>query len=96
MLGYDMPVALRRRTARGLVERCSLQRLALMPDSCRTVDIARSLLTIGTPEFIARWYANEGPCPDVVRLNAYQEVFHVGGKREAVKLHHEGGDVVQP
>jgi hypothetical protein len=31
----------------------------------------------------------------VVTLYACQEVFHVGGKRVTVKLHHEGGDVVQ-
>jgi hypothetical protein len=69
----------------------SIQIAGRMPDPCRSVDIARSLLTIEPPEFIARWYSYEGPCPDVETPYAYQEVFHVGGKRETVKLHHEGG-----
>ncbi len=55
------------------------------------MDITRSLLTIEPPEFIARWYTYEGPCPDVVTPYAYQEVFRIGAKRETVKLHHEGG-----
>jgi len=62
------------------------------PDPCHSVDLERSLLTIEPPEFIARWYAHSGPCPDVVTPYAYQEVFFVGGKRETVKLHHADGD----
>jgi|SRR5215204_6218864 len=67
-----------------------------MPDPCRSVDISRSLLTVEPPEFIARWYQYEGPCPDVVTPYAYQEVFYVGEKRETVKLRHEGGVMEVP
>ena len=66
------------------------------PDPCHTVDIERSLLTIEPPEFIARWYAHPGPCPDVVTPYAYQEVFFIGGERETVKLHHADGDLQVP
>jgi hypothetical protein len=61
------------------------------PDPCHIVDIEKSLLTVEPPEFEARWYAQPGPCPDVVTPYAHQEVFFIGGKRETVKLHHADG-----
>ena len=63
-----------------------------LPDPCHSVDIERNLLTIEPPEFIARWYARQGPCPDVVTPYAYQEVFFIGVKRDTVKLYHADGD----
>jgi hypothetical protein len=63
-----------------------------VPNPCYVVDIERNLLTMEPPEFIARWYARQDvACPDVVTPYEYQEVFHVGEKRETVKLHHAGG-----
>jgi hypothetical protein len=67
-----------------------------MPDPCHVVDLEKSLLTVEPPAFIARWYVQPGPCPDVVTPYAYQEVFFIGVKRDTVKLYHADGDLQVP
>src|SRR5215208_4379012 len=63
-----------------------------MPDPCHFVDLERNLLTIEPPEFVARWHRAQGViCALVITPYEHQEVFHVGARRETVKLHHAEG-----
>ncbi len=65
------------------------------PNGCHVVDLERSLLTVEPPAFIATWFMplNVRCVPEPVPYE-YQEAFRIGLKRDAIKLHRAGGEVL--
>lgn len=64
------------------------------PNGCHVVDLERNLLDQEPPTFMATWYTlpNVRCAPEAVRYE-HQEAFGVGVKRDAVTLHHAGGEL---
>jgi hypothetical protein len=61
------------------------------PDPSFSVDVERNLLEAEPLEFIAKWYREPLPCPQVVTPYEFHKAFRVGGERWPVRLHHAGG-----
>jgi hypothetical protein len=64
-----------------------------LPTPCYDVNLDQSLLDVEPPGFVARWRARPEPCTKQTVPYDYREAFNVGGRREQVVVHHEGGEL---
>jgi hypothetical protein len=64
-----------------------------LPTPGYDLNLDRSLLDVEPPAFIARWRERPGTWPQVLVPYDYREAFRVGGRREHVIVHHDGGQL---